>query len=374
MIEVKGKYKFIFSLGSFQDFLLPEDLEKFVLTERTGNILPMFEMKFLCRSRDMIQHLNEGAVIELQYGRDDSSLVTSRLAILKSIVSKTGHGTCAVTLAGVYAALPYLNNPVCKIYTDTSASLIGKMAQEAGLTAEVSASTNDSMNWVRWNISPKAMVQHLWEFSNPSTSFLVLGITAEGKMRVKTFKDAMSAGSKYIFTPEDTSGNRIHYDGDYIIGSESGIMNKLMGYNKFFKEVDEISGEHKKVNIEISSEAVGVLNRKQQPAIYSGERPLNPNVYEEFWKAHDRNRSKLGSTSLSVDLAFDNIFYKLNILDTVGFVDPDQQNYRSIAPDQNVSGKYVVARVTRSLTAKTLATTVRLCRETYDNLSGGGIG
>lgn len=380
MITVSGQYILKFKVGEYEDFLNEYDLQQFTLVEEAGNVLPAFEIVFTLGVKEILSYLNEGNILEVAFGVTDLDMINVRLMILHRQIGRVGEGLYAVKLTGLYYTLAYLNESRVQI----TSAMSGVEAVQAAVARHFKKTdfnitkSQDSQKWIQANESDKSFVNKTWMHSFVANSFLCVGITSEGVFRLIDFKKAASGGLdsyawKFVGRDSDPKELReITYDGDYIFESETGFMNYWQGYGREQALLNLDTGATSTISPTLAPilAQVKYLDRYAEAGSRAAEMGLlGENVHANYHKAFLQNLTNLALFSCTkVELSYSNVFKRTSVLDMVLLLEPDIGNPQQSS--EQPSGKYIITRVSRTISNKVLTTWVRLNREAMHDLKG----
>lgn len=382
-IGVAGQFLFIFSISGapdrFKDFIKEEELEEFTLIEEAGNLLPSFQLTFTTNLEDIVNYLNEGNVLEVTFGQDSKDMLTTKLYVSNLKSARAGQDKYKIEIVGLYSEKRYLAEPLMKIYGNKSGVEVIKEVTKDHFEPDFNIDkSNDSMNWIQHNVSDKRFVRDVWLHSYIPNSFIMTGITSDGKYRVRdVLKDVTAkrdGNYDYRFTPEikDTKDKRdLIYDGDYLIDANTGFNNMWMGYGKEKKVQGFESGTDSSLLEEIKPLLAqsSKLMRDSLVAKRVGTTvPLTDNVHENYWKAYLKNLQYLVTFSnTEIAVSVPKIFFPIRILDLVMFVD---REIKGGGFSGFYSGLYFVTKVSRTVQNRQFVTTILLSREGFNEAKG----
>lgn len=371
MIEVKDQYRFVFSLGGSTDFLAADLFESFLVVEEAGNVPATWNLVFRATEERVLSSLNEGNLLGASYGPGSEGMAMAKLAILKAKMGKVGADQRRVSLSGISDAMGYVTAPGVEIIPGVSA--LEAVCTVAGRYFQVDADpkvSEDKQNWIRCNTSAKRFVNDTWLHADLTDSCPLIGITADGKFRVRDLKKA--AGTVKWRLVRDGVGGDIAYSGDFGVDWRSGIMNSWFGYGRE-KMVSEIErGTQGKQKEELSS-LLAMSDKLGRASVVPPRADMtgfqNENVHPKYWSSYLRNMGYLSAySSLCLTVTVPHRYYPIQLLDTVYFVDPDVAD--SEPASSVLSGRYLVTKVVRSLSGMQLTTTLELMREGLNEMRG----
>jgi hypothetical protein len=377
MIGVEGQYIFVFSIGGKEDFLEEEDLEEFTLIEEAGNVLPAWQLFFESKDKDLINVLNEGNDLQVDYGGDlKDETLTTKLAISSKRITRTGDQKYYICLKGVYSALPYITMPHTIISEKKPGFDILKATAGKYFSVETEdPPSSDKQYWVQPNITDKKFCDHLSRHMYNASSWYATGITSDGKFLIRDMKANIGKKEVFTFLPEGSAGSKteLAYLGDYELHSSAGFINAWHGY------------EREKPTYTIEDDKLEPLIEKVEPLLAQGTKfarlakvekraalqgMQNENVHENYWKAALRNTMGLAlfsSEMIELTITIPR-FVKIKILDIVMFFD-DELDKKDTSASYH-SGLYATGLVSRTLAKKKFTTTIQIFRESHNTMKG----
>lgn len=382
-IGIEGQYLFQFDVADKKDFIVTEDLIKFEVIEEAGNILPTFTLIFLSTDSKLLRILHEGNSLNVSFGKDRKNLIKIKLNITKHRSRKKGDSKREYYLTGLLFNLKFNNKPNLLISDKMSGVevILNTAKKHFGKIDTNIKTSNDSQYWIQPNISDKMFINNLWLHSYVPNSFLGVGISMDGTFILrdilKMIKDYQSKNIdmekyKYRFLGTPKNKNDMIYHGDYTLDTEYGFINYWHGYkkNKVIYDLDEgtlqtISEEIRPM-ISLTSTLIRNIEIEKR---YSDVGYQNENVHKNYWKAYLRNVSSLAIfSSTKLEFSFDTAYVDIKILDLIMFQEPELDQ-KQLSGDQ-LSGQYLVSKVSRTLSGGTMVTNVLACREALNRPKG----
>lgn len=371
MIEIKDQYRFVFSLGGSRDFLAADLFESFLVIEEAGNVPASWSLSFRAIDEKILSSLNEGNLLGASYGPGSEGMAMAKLAILKAKMGKVGADQRRVSLSGISDAMAYVTAPGVEILGGVSS--LEAVCTVAGRYFQVDADpkvSEDRQNWIRCNTSAKRFVNDTWLHADLADSCPLIGITADGKFKVRDLKKASGAVKWNLV--RDGVGGDVAYSGDFGVEWRSGIMNSWFGYGREKVVSDLERGTQGKKKVELKSlfamsQTLGRSSAVPPRADMTGFQ--NENVHPNYWVAYLRNMGYLSAySSLCLTVTVPHRYYPIELLDTVYFTDPDVGDGGPAS--STLSGRYLVTKVVRSLSGMQLTTTLELMREGLNEMRG----
>ena len=368
MIGVSGQYVLNFSLADQTDFIQEADLIAFTLIEDAGNSLPTYSLSFETTNEDILHYMNERNTLFVSYGRDNNSLITTKLAIGTVQISRNGNDKRQISIAGTYSALPYQGDSKISISSNKSGIAVIKDVVSPyfkKIDSNISKS-NDSQRWIQYNITDRKFVFDIWPHCHIPNSFISMGITSSGTCVLKDIKKSFNDNPKWklCILPSNKKDD-ILTDGNAHVSFSSGLVNTWLGYDRedlTYTLEDDVGKFH------LEQAGVGLANTKnvsKDPNItkrFNTTNIINDNVHAEYWSAYKRNLSYLAQySSLKLGVTFSNTFYPIQLLDLVMYSEDALG-----ASNQSASyhtGLYLVSKVSRTVANRNIRTLVHLVRE-----------
>lgn len=278
----------------------------------------------------------------------------------------------------------------------------------------------DVQNWIQGS-SYLQFFLDLYMFTNYEDSFPVIGISAnafrKGKFKHRDFKQYVYRNSyKYKFVPfgygltsEEKSNGvvLIKHAGDITEKSVSGLMNLWRSCGNVIPVYNMDYGG-RPTNFE-NSVTPGMLsgasflnvNRSLKPVMMNPVY-INSNMYGEAYSSKSRNMAALSLySSQKITFSFADLFIPIEILDLIYVVDdtsmvseessldsdsryagsstnnfvPDVNDTTTFTKiDRNITGRYIVTRVSRVLAFGGARTLIEACRECSPEMIGNLVG
>lgn len=356
-------------------------LDSATVIEDAGSILPTFECKFSITEPSLLQYLNEGNKITLTIGRNFEECVRGKYVIHRVEQGHGETGEITVYVNGIYDAVPFLQNAKTAIYSNKNSYEVMEEVGKKYFTMESSLlggyKSDDKMNWVQSGICDKKFFNNVWIHSYSPNDTPVVGITAEGKMRIRSLKSIYSVPTIYFGT------KRYYYDPNYNLSQNTRWNNMNGGYGKVRVQDDIESGFG---NISLSdvfanqeSGRSSELPRTSEASPKMGQTKfMNENIHEHYWDAQSANISNLmAMNNVTLTFTYKNFWNKIHVLDCIWF-----QDYMNKESNIVVSGKYVITKISRHIQNNQLMTLVQCVRQNVNDSKGnfltsllnGGIG
>ncbi len=373
MIDIKGQFRFVFSIADFDDFLSAEQVITFTVFEEAGNVLPSFRLEIKLIEEDVIKVMNEGNILQVSYGRDQDHMRTCDLRILRMDTYPDGDHFRRVLLSGLIDAIGWLNVTHCRGFKDkTSLDVIDEVAADY-FTVDLRGNTaRDTMLWLQPGITNKRFINEVWLHSHIPDSTPLVGITADKRFLLRSTTQLKDIDWRLVYG-DLTDDKDIPYQSNYHVEMRSGFINSWYGYGREKKLVDWESG-----NVVFDNEEAEVflaqaktLNRMEEiTPRFDNASFLNDNVHENYWSAFMRNLSYLTmGSSVKLVVRVTDYYFDVDVLDSVLFLDRRQDDKKEEVIEF-FSGRYVVSKVVRNLSSSQFTMSLELCRETLNSGKG----
>jgi hypothetical protein len=370
IVGIEGQYVFIFTLGDQKGFILEEDLIDFTLSERAGNILPIFSLTFRTKDKKIERYLNEGNELIVSLGREQRELSDVKLLILKSQIINESLFSKTFTVKGITSHLSYKTTKTRITNKIPGSQALKEVAGKHFIVDSNLSETDDAMNWIQPGISDRKFIQDdIWMYTYIPDSFLAIGISSDSRFIIRDVKKRMKEDYDWRLTPFLEKDNDINYDGDFINNSNNGLINAFMGYERFKLVYDIEEGEIAEINEEIKplmALTKKLIRNAEEEKRYAEIGIINENVHKNYHRAYLRNMASLSLFSTKILTCSYQSMYKPNrVLDTVFFYEVDSDGLA-----EHNSGLYLTSKVTRQLGNKTFKTKIDICRESINQPAG----
>ncbi len=373
MIDIKGQFRFVFSIGEFDDFLSSEQVETFTVIEEVGNVLPSFRLEIKLIEEDVIQVFNEGNVLKVSYGRDQDHMRSCALRVLRMDTYPDGDDFRRVLLSGLVDAIGWLNTSYCRYYQNkTSLEVIQEVGGEYFNVVLNGNTARDTMTWLQSGTTNKRFINEVWLHSNIPDTVPLVGITADKRFIVRTASQLKEIDWRLVYSglngPTD-----IPYQSNYHVEVRSGFMNSWYGYGRDKKLFDWEMGntvfENQQADVFLAQ--ARTLNRSSDVKTrFDNASFINDNVHDNYWSAFMRNLSYLVTgSSVKMMVRVVDYYFDVDILDSVIFLDRRQDNKKEEVIEF-FSGRYVVGKVVRNLSNRQFTMGLELYREALNSGKG----
>ncbi|MCK9325188.1 MAG: hypothetical protein M0P69_06800 [Bacteroidales bacterium] len=373
MVDIKGQFRFVFSIGEFDDFLSSEQVETFTVIEEVGNVLPSFRLEIKLIEEDVIKVFNEGNVLKVSYGRDQDHMRSCELRVLRMDTYPDGDDFRRVLLSGLVDAVGWLNTSYCRYYQNkTSLDVIQEVGGEYFDVVLNGNTARDTMTWLQPGITNKRFINEVWLHSNIPDTVPLVGITADKRFIIRTTRQLKEIDWRLVYSglngPTD-----IPYQSNYHVEVRSGFMNSWYGYGRDKKLFDWEMGNtvFENQQAEVFLAQARTLNRSSGVKTrFDNASFINDNVHDNYWAAFMRNLSYLVSgSSVKLMVRVVDYYFDVDILDSVIFLDRRQDDKKEEVIEF-FSGRYVVGKVVRNLSNRQFTMGLELYREALNSGKG----
>jgi hypothetical protein len=373
-IEIVGQYYLKIDIGNREDFIMPNNLKKFVLIEEAGNVLPVFELYCVVdeTDSDLWKVLNENQDVKITMGKDSNNTESGTFYITKLKIFPNATNNVELALTGMLKQINYIAKRYNEI-TDEKNS-IDVIKDKAGqyFTVDIGdVQTNDKQYWINYNLSDKFFINQLWLHGKPKTTTYGIAILMDDTFRIRYLQPKNNNQKSYDwrFIVERTEDTDIDIGADYTYKSENGFLNIIGGYGKTKKihelekqdytDIESKDGEIFFANTDTLNKNTDVEKKVTRLA------PINENTHKDYWQAYIDNVTQLCTTST---LSFTNSFYqryeKIHPLDVIMVQHPDKEH----KVFDYISGLYIITKVVRNIDAQGLVIHVVANRETPNKI------
>ena len=381
MIGKEGQYYLLLNFGDERDSMLENDFLSFVYIEEAGNVLPMFELFFQTGgySEAILRSLNEGSVLKATIGesfkregnRNQPDPISAELVMSKLESLRSASGQRVIMLRGFLNVLGYLEESRIRIFPKSNPSDVVSSVVSGFFESDID-DFDGIQNWVQYSITDKKFVNELWMHSDAGESSPVVGITSEGVFKMKNLAELAGKEPRWIFGGSKGK-NALKYLGDYTVSNSSGVMNTWYGYEREklvnFLETGQsdnssVSSPPPELALSDSRIVSGDLGRRRDSVGY-----LTDNHHDKFFSSNQKNLQILTTTSTyKVKLTVPDLFFDVGVLDTVFFRDTNVSD--NSKADDNFTGKYLVSKVSRTISKGSINSYLEIVRESSNNPLG----
>lgn len=376
MIGVEGQYRFSFSVAGKRDFVMSRALDRFLLVEQAGNVLPTFELVFWTVDDEVLKYCNEGNDIDVEFGVDAGSTENTTLRITKADFARMGEDKRYVYLEGIYSAPKYIANNRLQITDEKSAAeVIREVARRHFEVKGNLSKSNDKQRWVQSNVSDKKWVNELWMHMDLGDSFPAVAIGVDGAFQLVDVKKHLGGQDyawRFTMRPRDQAKDIEPY-GNVQFGSRSGFVNQWVGYGRKDVKYKVEAGESEETDNDDAAPLLATgssLGRSADVGIRFGRvRQANENQHERYWEAKEKNLQRLAVMSAFRARCTFTLKHKpIRPLDLLMILDDTPGDRGQNAGTH--SGLYLCSKVVRELTSDNYFTRVEAVREAMNEMQG----
>ena len=373
MIGVNGQFFLNFKVGGKNGFITDlDDLIKFSIIERAGNILPQFILTFYTRDEGIFPLLNETNDLEVSFGESKDNLDDMTLNVLKlNSLGSSGGVKELISVTGCLSKIEYLSYKKLASYKNLSGVEALKEVVSQHFTPVFNIErSEDKQTWIQPSWTDRRMIQEIWLHSYLSKSFIACGITSNSEFILKDMKKNITDYA-FKFTQNPESSKDIPYDSDLTIECTTGFINNWVGYGQEMLVENTDTGQKQLASAEIQP-IIALTDQVVKNAKIAKRRHstklVNSNVHENYWLAYVKNITLLASlSSVRVQLSFQKRFPKIKLLDLVmlkvdGLNTQGSSEYRS--------GLYYVSKIVKTISNKQIVVIVDLVRESFNFVKG----
>ena len=380
---VLGQYFFDFEIDGAGDFLGDSgQIHQFIMEERIGGDVPVFELTFSTTDSSILTKINEGSIIQCRFGRDVSDLQYSEMVIQSFNHHVEGADYWIVTLGGILAGTSeYLGNIGQKAHKDKTSK--DAMIEEAKvfftIYDETETETKDEQTWLKMGTSPMKFINDTWKHSYiTEDNFLMYGIDFYGNFIVKDLKALLKQEIRWTLSHDmPASDTTAAYHPDLRFGSEFGLMNHLSLYQKagFYHDgatEDTVVEQTPKLSttlidgdLNITSDGAPIL--WEVPKIFDKD-----NVHENFNVSRYINTTRnVLQNSVELNIVIENKWQAYQLFDLIDFV-PYRPNVTSdySVDTQTLAGTYAITRISRFFGDNRAAIEITISRDGINGIEG----
>lgn len=375
MMGVDGNYLFDCAIEDIRDFIQVDDTFMFTINEYAGNVLPDFEMVFVSKSDKIMPLLHEGTMLRAKIGRTYNSLQDMTLFVTAWDSAKHSESHRVYKISGFATALSYPCDYKMSAHKKLSAVEVVLATAKKTFKSVISNidKSSDNQNWYQPYQSDREFIQKVIYRADLGTSFPACAITLDGKFILKDIKKDLKNPKhdwKLVRNSDTKAENEISYVGDAVITSNSGIINKIIGYGFSLKSLfldaeTAVSATVKAESVMANSAKVGGvtgLNEKKMGGIQQTE-----NVHTNYQKSYYHNLTQLLSLSrMEMHVSVDTRYFPFKPLDKIMLSEADLDN--SKLSSEYHSGLYYISYISRTIQARHMVTTLKINRESVNQV------
>lgn len=375
-IGVDGQFYLNFKVGNNDNFLTKDDFIEFTVYEYPGNLLPTFEWSFRTQDESVLKRLNEGNLLQAQYGRTRDDLVDVQLSPSSVNTFKDGENFSVFNITGFASQISYVTNHNLQITPEQSAvEAIIAVAQANGFVVQGNIQTSrDKQRWIQPNISDKSFVNDTYLRADVQNGAVSVAITADGQFIVKDILSDIERPANnrfdWKFTKSPQTEKDVVYDSDGSIESQAGFINNWIGYGRAIKLIDNETGdvsdilEQPDVILSLSNalDKYSAINDR-----YGGVRFQSESVHSSFWERYNHNLIFLANLSkISNTFSVSDRYFPIKPLDLCMY--SEEGTINNVVSSDFKSGLYVCSGVIRTFQADRTNTTLILNREAFNEV------
>lgn len=375
MLGVEGSYLFDCSVEDIRDFIQFDDEFSFTINEYAGNVLPDFEMVFVSKSDKIMPLLHEGTLLKAKIGRTYNSLQDMTLYVASWDSAKHSESHRVYKLSGFATALSYPCDYKMSAHKKKSAIEVVLATAKKNFKTIISNvdKSQDVQTWYQPYQSDREFIQKVIYRSDLGSSFPACAITLDGKFILKDIKKDLKNPKhdwKLVRNSNPKADNEISYVGDAVVTSNSGIINKIIGYgfnlkSLFLDAETAVTSTVKAESVMANTSKLGGItgaNEKKMGGIQQTE-----NVHENYQKSYYHNLTQLLSLSrVELHVSVDSRYYPFKPLDKLMLSEADIDNSKVSA--EYHSGVYYISFVSRTIQARHMVTTMKINRESVNQV------
>ena len=376
----------------YKDFIDTDCFGELVIDEQGRNYLPVMKIAFKLYEYGVLPYLNQGNKVRIVLGRNAETARTSDFIILGTDVRSEGRMAKQVILSCMFDCFPYLRENRVHIYPNMSSiGVLKEVFSRSGYPFSLDfgdSSPSDVQNWIQPGLTDRAFVNQVQVHCNYPDSFMAFGITSSGVVRVRDFTSHVGGGGydwRFVLKPSDSEKD-IVYEGDLQDVSEPGAMNLWKAGGSRILVYDMESGSLPLEQSSFMDPGLLSLSKSWNLRLGSASKVADveyhgSNTFGDSEVAVSRNMQGLSAYSAQkVTLSFELGYRDVQVLDVVYVVDPDSLYKKNEETNRgsrqlslqsaNLSGRYLVSKVTRGINDRIFYTAVELCRESPGEIIG----
>lgn len=367
MLGVQGQWQGIIKVNGEE--LPPKSIEKILLIEEVGNVLPILEMNLTITTPKLLTLLNTNNKVSIMIAKDITYEIMSDFLIFScQSVSDSPHSN-SVSVKAILHVPDYFLDQQSKYYEGTSIETITKVMAEIGMTVNSKITSNDKQIWIQYGTNRQKFISELLsKVYRNDISAISLGIHYDKKVVVADIPTELkSTPAHHLLTDDGNTTVGYAYNRIQPVRNVYGFMDTMVGAGKKTYEYDLIENEIKNRSItktKITTDKVAKLddvNRFAQMSIFTD------NTHENYGKAsliQNFNLAKIQNFSTVVELG--NQFADIKLLDAYTVIFP-QDDQNTNLNNESFSGKWIVTKIIRQIENNTFKTAIELNREGINN-------
>jgi hypothetical protein len=371
-IGIASQFLFRFKIADKDDFISGNDLMEFSCDCQVGNMLPQFILIFDTLDEDVINLFHEGNELEVSYGKQEEDLILTKLLITTCNITPMGSNKKRIYLQGLYSAINYFDSALFVSNKQSGVQTIQEKASQMFIYDSNVTSSQDSQNWIQYNTSTKEFINNLMLHSNVPNSFLAIGIDMDGTFRLRDIRKKTQGEYDWRFIQQPTGEKDIEFNGDPVFESNFGFMNAWHGYKKEKLLHQLETGDSQLISEDIRplmALTTKLIRTSKVQKRFTDIGFQNENLHENYWQAFLRNMTySVSFSAINVKISFQDEFIPFKLLDLIMYKD---SSIKSNQPSTDAtSGLYLITKITRSINANKLVTTITMAREAFNQAKG----
>jgi len=387
-IGIEGQWQGSVKVG--ERSLAIDEIVSLLVVEDAGNLLPTFRLSFSTADPELTEYeLSENSLVQISFGTDSQNQqLYDKFKPTKFEVhmNPRANGEYIAEVVGILDRHKFLSDASIRAFAGNSSSVMKIIAQEClvgDLESDpiISNTSSDSMTWLQYNITPKEMVQQLWMHGYFDDNVLMVpAITSSGQLIYSDLISKLRNRTSYDWVFMEGEGgdddSQIVTIKEPFCTSSSGFLNHWAGNERFLNEWNFVSGVQKELRHEVEStlsDAVSLSPRTKEDynRYFPDEFYVPENMHSRFHEAKLRNLINLAIFSLAkVKTSSVGIRKpKMKILDSAMLLtqrpSSSQGSESPSFASAFYSGKYIITRIGKSLSAGQYSESYELCRDGF---------
>lgn len=372
MIEIRDQFVCRITVGTFQDFILTEDLIEMSYFESAGLNLPFISITFVLRNLKVLKYLNEGNVINVSMGRSELSLSDMQFMLTSDLANKNYTLGSNVTIKGVLYKPKFVLLSKETSYSGTSINVINEICSKHFSVVSNVTRTNDAQEWFQTGISDRQMVRDLWFHSYvDNRTFIAMGFD-NNTIRIKDMRKALLEDNPWIFSinqvPKGESSKVVHF-GQFWTKNDYGAINSCIGrglasvsFNVDTGEFNYLDNTLKNFSV-MSSNKLNILDTDVKKYSYSYISDEVSKTYDVAFKQNIRNL--LMFSTFKIFIPTSGPFKQFRLLDSA--------QLEESAVGSRASGRSFITRIYYTIKDRKFSTNLTLCKEAPNEIQGDAL-
>ena len=358
-------------------------IKHFVMEEKVGGDVPAFEFAFSTANASVIQQLNEGANVQIVYGKDMLNYKYAQMQVQKFNHHVDDSEFVHVNVKGIIMnGINYLKENEQKSFPKKKS--IDVLKETAGKYFEVvdwmSEQPDDEMTWLRPNFTPYKFIQDTWKRSYINDdNAMVIAVEMSGKFLLTDIKMIAQQPTKWWlkqYPLDEVRPMTAAFNPNYEISSDFGLLNNMITNTKvtpIHSSNDEQSKEVETPSISPLLVAGNINRMKDAPKKTEFEKTIDTdNFHDNYSKARLVNVSKTAMVnSLELNITIENKWQDYLLLDKIHFTPFSSNQKMQVSQMGSVGGEYVITRISRFFADQRAVIMITISRDGMNNMSGG---